>query len=186
MTIATAKKPSAQTQREIREIGLPIEAIRSLHVASKSLTTRLRGDTIKMADDRVVGRHRGENSRLRTNARRSKKRFEPISEIDWIDKCKTLGGTFHYSHKVQLQRGAHMVNYASNEAYQLIGESFSLEWFIRGWELRINHRNRLTDQRIVVGFGRLKEEDVDEMVIFRKVTVDEYTVWVEANPEYYA
>jgi hypothetical protein len=175
--------PSAQTLREIREIGLPIQAIRKDRESIKLRAPRLRADLIKITDDREVGRYRGEMRRRKHAAMAEDKEIVLPTEAEWLEECGELTKSFNFSYPVGQRRAAHMIEYAQDEAFLLLDGKEGIDWLLQGWEERINKRLAHTDQRVILGLGTAKsrENGVTETVYFTVVPVAEYDAWIQSN-----
>ena len=169
---------STQTERELREVAVPLSAIKESRSADAKTVLRLRQDTIKMTDDREVGRWRGSNTRL---VRASEVPVVPPTEIAWLADRGDLSNSFGYSRPENQERAAHMVQYVQDDGFALFGEPYDITWFIDGWEARINHRARLTDERIILmpGFTDLEHGAITETIFFIRATVAQYKAWLE-------
>jgi len=188
--MASARMPSHQTERELREVTRPLAAIMHHRAGLETDVLRLREDTIKMADDREVGRFQAEKNRLKKAATKPKVEGAPEqpvvvnlpTEAEWLDACGNLAQTFYYKNAAAGQTKAiHMIDYASQEGYRLLDGDASILWFVQGWEHRINQRLQYGTQRVKLTLGTMetKKNGVTATIYFEMVTVTEYEAWLQ-------
>jgi hypothetical protein len=196
--MASNRTPSAQTLKEIHDITRPLAAIIKERSALIDQIERLRDDLITMTDDREVGRFRGEKTRLKKAWEQKvtlsvetegvtlpveKEELILPTEADWLEKAQQLSKTFAFHYEAGQRRAAHMIEYAQQEGFQLLDGVDNIDWFLQGWQARINHRLRFTDDRFILGLGTIvsKKEGVTPTIFFNRVSIADYTDWIEAN-----